>query len=96
MSALWARARGESHWPSPAHWLEALGGHLRYLHLSDNDGTWDRHAPLGQGTIPWPETLRPLAAHPLPAVLEVTTLAGVQESERYLASLPPETGPTAA
>ncbi len=87
LSALWARARGETTWPSPTNWLAALGAHVRYLHLSDNDGAWDQHAPLGAGTIPWPQLLSHLAPHPLPAVIEVSSLQGLQESERYLASI---------
>jgi sugar phosphate isomerase/epimerase len=33
--------------------LPALGGRLFALHLHDNDGTTDGHAPLGQGNIDW-------------------------------------------
>jgi len=89
MSALWGRATGQSSWPSTADWLAALAGHVRYLHLSDNDGSWDQHLPPGRGTIPWPTLLARLAGlpSPLPAVLEVTGVPAAQEAEASLASL---------
>ncbi len=77
---------GETRWPSAADWLEALGDYVRYLHLSDNDGRWDQHGPLGTGTIPWQKVFAALAPRTLPAVIEVSSLQGVLETERYLAS----------
>lgn len=32
-------------------WFEALGRHIREVHLHDNDGTADSHRALGSGTI---------------------------------------------
>lgn len=34
-------------------WFEALQGHIRYLHLSDNHGLFDDHLPLGCGSVDW-------------------------------------------
>ena len=32
-------------------WLQTLGGHIRHVHLHDNDGSADTHAPLGTGNV---------------------------------------------
>jgi len=34
-----------------------LGGRLRALHIHDNDGLNDKHAPIGEGNIDWSEVL---------------------------------------
>ncbi len=36
-------------------WLDALGPYLREVHLHDNDGLSDAHAPIGSGTAPFGE-----------------------------------------
>ena len=36
-------------------WIKALGTRIRHLHLHDNDGSWDQHQCMGQGTINWDE-----------------------------------------
>ena len=41
-------------------WIEVLTPWLRHAHLHDNDGAFDRHAPLGAGTIPCEAVLRAL------------------------------------
>ena len=33
-------------------WLETLAPWIRHFHIHNNDGTWDTHSPLGQGSIP--------------------------------------------
>ena len=38
-------------------WAEKLGGHIKHIHLHDNDGTGDRHLALGEGNAPVEETL---------------------------------------
>ncbi len=38
-------------------WFEAFRPYLRHVHLHNNDGKWDLHSPLGEGTIPMAETL---------------------------------------
>ena len=42
-------------------WLDALGPHLREVHLHDNDGHNDLHGPLGSGTVPFEELFRHLS-----------------------------------
>ena len=34
-----------------AEWLDALGPYLKEVHLHDNDGLSDAHAPIGYGTV---------------------------------------------
>lgn len=41
-------------------WIAGLGRRLRHLHLHDNDGSFDQHWGLGQGTIPWEDLFRAL------------------------------------
>ena len=48
-------------------WADALKGHIRHVHVHDNDGSWDHHRPLGEGTIPY-ETLLPMIAGQNPGV----------------------------
>jgi sugar phosphate isomerase/epimerase len=51
-----------------SEWLEALGNHLKEVHLHDNDGRRDTHAPIGSGTVPFEELfqyLRHLERKPL-------------------------------
>lgn len=36
---------------SMEQWFEALGAHIREVHIHDNSGTRDDHAPPGQGAI---------------------------------------------
>ena len=38
-------------------WIRALGSSITYVHLHDNDGSYDQHLPLGQGTLPLEKTL---------------------------------------
>lgn len=38
-------------------WIEALGEHIGYVHLHNNDGTRDEHRGLLQGTIPIEEII---------------------------------------
>lgn len=46
-------------------YLERLGHRLMHVHLSDNDGSWDQHLPLGavrRGDIDWPARIARLKA----------------------------------
>ena len=36
-------------------WLDALGPYLKEVHLHDNDGLSDAHAPIGSGTVDFDE-----------------------------------------
>jgi sugar phosphate isomerase/epimerase len=38
-----------------SEWLDALGPHLKEVHLHDNDGSSDAHDPVGSGTVPFKE-----------------------------------------
>ncbi len=38
-----------------SEWLDALGSYLGEVHLHDNDGCKDAHAPIGSGTAPFEE-----------------------------------------
>lgn len=44
------------------HVAHKLAGHLWMVHASDNRGNRDDHLPPGEGSIPWPDLLRQLAA----------------------------------
>lgn len=38
-------------------WVKAFAPYLSHLHLHNNDGTWDHHKNLSEGTIPMEEVL---------------------------------------
>jgi len=38
-----------------SEWLDALGPHLKEVHLHDNNGHIDSHGPIGSGTAPFKE-----------------------------------------
>ena len=46
---------------SPLEWLEAWAPFISHFHLHNNDGSWDTHSPLREGSIPMREFLE--AAH---------------------------------
>ncbi len=49
-------------------WLAEMGKYLGHLHLHDNQGRFDEHLPVGNGTFPFAElfqTLRDIKARPL-------------------------------
>lgn len=35
-----------------AEWIRQWSARLRHFHIHNNDGTWDTHSPLDQGTLP--------------------------------------------
>jgi sugar phosphate isomerase/epimerase len=41
-----------------SRWIDALGPHLREVHLHDNDGSGDSHLPPGRGSFPFDELFR--------------------------------------
>lgn len=67
-------------------WLERLGERIGYLHLSDNNGLFDDHLPLGEGTVDWEEADRFFAeaGRPMPVTLEVGGTDGVRRSLAFL------------
>lgn len=42
---------------SPMLWLEECSHHIRHLHIHNNDGSWDTHSSLQEGSIPVEELL---------------------------------------
>jgi sugar phosphate isomerase/epimerase len=75
-------------------WLQALGPYLLELHLHDNDGTDDAHAPLGEGTFPFGELFSYLAGQPRPPLMTVEgrgaegVMLSLQRLREYLADCP--------
>jgi len=74
---------------TPLEWINYLGKRIGYLHLSDNDRSYDQHLPLGRGTVGWPALLAALAGAGVraPAVMEVEGFEGARVTEEYLRSL---------
>ncbi|MCR5773945.1 MAG: sugar phosphate isomerase/epimerase [Lachnospiraceae bacterium] len=69
-----------------AGWFEELGDKIGYLHLSDNNGTYDDHLTLGKGTIDWEEAdrlWRGLGKN-TPMTLEVGNIESVKASISFL------------
>ena len=50
---------------------EVLLPHLIHVHAHDNDGWRDDHAPIGSGTIDWPQLARALAPYEGAITIEV-------------------------
>jgi len=74
--------------------LPSLGARLYALHLHDNDGTKDRHAPLGDGKIDWKKILSAASetGRDLNLVLEYnigTDLGRLAEGKAFLESFFP-------
>ena len=44
----------------PLDWIGPMAPWLSHVHLHDNRGDWDLHAPLGEGTVPVREALERL------------------------------------
>lgn len=67
-------------------WFDELGESIGYLHLSDNNGQFDEHLPLGEGSVNWAladKAWRQLAPG-IPMTLEVGDISGVEQSLTYL------------
>ena len=67
-------------------WLDELGEHIGYLHLSDNTGDWDDHIILGTGNTDlkqlhewWEKQSREI-----PVTVEMKTLEDTRQSIEYL------------
>ena len=67
--------------------IEALGPHIRHVHVSDNHGQSDDHLPLGEGDINWPRVLDALDDQGYQGWLVVESYTGVGESIEFLESL---------
>lgn len=66
--------------------IEAFGSRLGGLHLHDNDGVYDRHWPLGKGTVDWARLFARLKeiGYPGNATIELRNLDDVIESKKHL------------
>lgn len=69
-------------------WFDDLGEYIRYMHLSDNMGSFDDHLPVGSGTVNWrqADALWRQLKRGMPVTLEVNGVAGVEKSLDYLRS----------
>jgi len=76
---------------NPAALLEQPGPLLTGIHLRDNHGDDDRHLPVGEGNIPWPDLWpllgsladhRPLILEYAPGTPLTTLVAGCRLTER--------------
>ena len=67
-------------------WFDELGEHIGYLHLSDNNGQFDEHLPLGMGNVNWAlaDSLWRQLGRSVPMTLEVGGITGVEQSLTYL------------
>lgn len=67
-------------------WFDELGKHIGYLHLSDNNGQFDEHLPLGLGNVDWAlaDSLWRQLGRSVPMTLEVGGITGVEQSLTYL------------
>jgi sugar phosphate isomerase/epimerase len=71
-------------------WLDIFAPHLGHLHLHDNDGSFDNHQGLGQGTIPFTDVFAELAKRSLtPTVtFEPHTPADIDHTLDFIAKHP--------
>jgi sugar phosphate isomerase/epimerase len=74
-----------------AHLNNCLEGFLAttvsHFHLHDNDGTTDSHAPVGKGTIPFPQVMESVRRNRVVPIIEVETFEGVLASMDALSQL---------
>ena len=67
-------------------WFGELHEWIGYLHLSDNDGRFDDHLPLGQGTVDWElaDRLWRELGVPTPMTIETKNVQAAAESVAFL------------
>ena len=67
-------------------WFDVLGDYIGYLHLSDNEGDWDNHIPLGSGTTDIESAYEWLkrSNRNIPVTIEMKTVETVRQSYDYL------------
>jgi len=69
-------------------WIEALSGHIKHIHLNDNDGLEDLHLPIGAGKLDWNILNEKDLFERDPSVLiEVSGKEKLEESYRFLKSI---------
>jgi sugar phosphate isomerase/epimerase len=66
--------------------IDAFGSRLNGLHLHDNDGVYDRHWPMGKGTVDWARLFARLKeiGYPGNGTIELRRLEDVIESKKHL------------
>ena len=66
--------------------MDTLGERIGYIHLSDNDGVYDEHLPIGEGTVDWEKAdgLWKQLNRKVPLTLEVGGFNGVRKSLAFL------------
>jgi len=70
-----------------SEWFTTLAGRIRYIHLSDNDGTADSASPPGDGTVDWQDFTRLAARYAPDAPVMVGVdggFAGITEALRRM------------
>lgn len=67
-------------------WITVLGDDLAHLHLHDNDGSYDEHRPVGEGTEDWDALVGAWREHAAEAVL-VAECDRLEANRRSLAAL---------
>jgi sugar phosphate isomerase/epimerase len=67
-------------------WIDTLGDRIGYIHLSDNNGVYDEHLPIGEGIVDWEKAdgLWKQLNRKVPLTLEVGGLDGVRKSMVFL------------
>ena len=72
-----------------AEWVTGLGSRIKYLHLHDNDRTWDKHLSAGRGTVDWAAVFAALGQQgvSVPATLEMRNIADVRTTLDYFSSI---------
>lgn len=65
-------------------WLESLGQYIIECHLHDNDGSFDSHLPIGEGTFNFDELFLKLKGKALIHTIETHTPEGVLRSMERL------------
>lgn len=69
-----------------AEWIETLGPDLTHCHLHDNDGEYDQHGAIGDGTEDWPALLAALRCY-APEAIVVLESDRLEVNRRSLAAL---------
>ena len=67
-------------------WFDSLGSRIGYLHLSDNNGRFDDHLPLGNGTVDWKkaDALWRSLDRAMPITIETGNPENVRQSLSFL------------
>lgn len=64
-------------------WIDLCGRDISHFHVHNNDGTWDSHSPVNQGTIPMKEIWKQMAAL-CPDATVTLELMDSEDSVRWL------------